>query len=789
MRSTYRTIIFLLLSLQLLSFSVPEMQAAGGGGTYYVDGSHPQAKNATGHGSLDQPWKTLSYAFAQLRPGDTLLVRKGTYKNTEIILTAKNSGQAQAPITVQAYPNETVILDNGDIFDFKGVQWWVIDGFVFQNFSRAMTIFQLGREGAIAKNIIIRNCTFRDSKVAPIRIAYAEDILIENNHITRINTMVPGVGASGIELLRLAKRITIRENRFIDNATDGIHIGATATPKISDITIEGNEFWLTTDQFEWGENGVAIKTVQGPITIRNNYFHGFRPTYKDSTGHKGGSLGEALIILMGAQNIQVESNVFEDNSVHVTISDHTHEGYPSTKNITVVNNIFKNARYYKGNKYRPSGYGIAVKVNRATQNINILHNTLMDNNYYISSKQMNAVFQNNVINSGKVILGSSSNWVANFNAWSNINGSLPNTLKGKDDIYPDDLMVDSAFRPLTASPLFDMGNNVGVPNDFDGNPRNDGQPDLGAFEGGETVIAGTFLSAEPTQSELHPGDVVQVKVSITAAAELYGLQVVCRVDPAVLAWQEAQFEDFFSAPLIGAKNMDVEAGIWMGADSQKNPAPALSGNGRFVTMTFEALAPGTSSIDCEPLASDRDGFELPITSVGNMITVSGVVPESPRAIAGVVEYQGRSSHDNIWITAVSQVERSTQTTSDGHFEIDNLEGSDFVVRADADLYLPSCTTASAETGQMTDLPLALLVGGDTDDDDVIKINDATLIGSNFGLSSSTIPAMNVKADINGDGQVNIQDLAILGGNFGKQGCQLWSNSLAQAEVSESSTVN
>ena len=63
-----------------------------------------------------------------------------------------------------------------------------------------------------------------------------------------------------------------------------------------------------------------------------------------------------------------------------------------------------------------------------------------------------------------------------------------------------------------------------------------------------------------------------------------------------------------------------------------------------------------------------------------------------------------------------------------------------------------------------------LRAGDTNDDDVINIGDATLVAANFRLS---VPPADPRADINGDGVVNIKDLALLGFNYGRSGCQAW----------------
>ena len=52
-------------------------------------------------GSLSRPWRTIAFAAGQLRPGDTLLVRGGTYLERP---TVSASGTADAPITIRSYP-------------------------------------------------------------------------------------------------------------------------------------------------------------------------------------------------------------------------------------------------------------------------------------------------------------------------------------------------------------------------------------------------------------------------------------------------------------------------------------------------------------------------------------------------------------------------------------------------------------------------------------------------------------------------------------------------------------
>ena len=66
------------------------------------DDAHP--------GTAAAPWKTLTHAVRQLKPGDTLYLRGGTY-HEKVSLT--RSGTPDAPITIAAYPGELPVLDGG----------------------------------------------------------------------------------------------------------------------------------------------------------------------------------------------------------------------------------------------------------------------------------------------------------------------------------------------------------------------------------------------------------------------------------------------------------------------------------------------------------------------------------------------------------------------------------------------------------------------------------------------------------------------------------------------------
>jgi hypothetical protein len=274
----------------------------------------------------------------------------------------------------------------------------------------------------------------------------------------------------------------------------------------------------------------------------------------------------------------------------------------------------------------------------------------------------------------------------------------------------------------------------------------------------------------PAGPDLYPGDSISVHLHIHNADDLYAAQAPCTADPDVIQPQEAVFGDFFDLTdrLIGANNLDAASGTWIGAISQRNPALPLSGDGLFATVTYAAQGAGTTSISCDPLFADQNGFAQPVTFTGPDVIVL------PFAVVnGTAQYLGRTDHSGIQVTATSPDPGldpvTVITDSAGNYVLNLRTGTGYVISASAAGYLvKQIATRDVTSGETITLSGVTLKGGDVNGDHTIDIGDATLVAANFGL---TVPPADVRADINGDGVVNVQDLAILGGNYGLAGDQ------------------
>jgi hypothetical protein len=135
----------------------------------------------TNSGSIEKPWKTISYATcggaygcpctktnpSRLAAGDTLFIRAGEYHENTIGLT--NSGTSANRIVIKSYPDETATI-NGDtagqaIFNigrYNGADWIVFDSLKLINGLQAGIL--LGVNTGHSDHIVIQNCRFENIK-------------------------------------------------------------------------------------------------------------------------------------------------------------------------------------------------------------------------------------------------------------------------------------------------------------------------------------------------------------------------------------------------------------------------------------------------------------------------------------------------------------------------------------------------------------------------------------------------------------------------------------------------
>jgi hypothetical protein len=89
--------------------------ASSGSATYYLS---PSGSDATGNGTISNPWFTLNKAWTVVNAGETIYMRGGTYTYTsQQYLTGKN-GSSGNYINIWAYPGETPVITRSSSFSF-----------------------------------------------------------------------------------------------------------------------------------------------------------------------------------------------------------------------------------------------------------------------------------------------------------------------------------------------------------------------------------------------------------------------------------------------------------------------------------------------------------------------------------------------------------------------------------------------------------------------------------------------------------------------------------------------
>jgi len=105
------------------------LAAAGAAGpaaatTYHAD---PERGDDAGEGTPARPWRSLAASIPRLRPGDSLVLRGGTYFESGVRIDV--AGLPDAPIEIRSHPGEVAVVDGG-FREFRrpgNADWEVVD--------------------------------------------------------------------------------------------------------------------------------------------------------------------------------------------------------------------------------------------------------------------------------------------------------------------------------------------------------------------------------------------------------------------------------------------------------------------------------------------------------------------------------------------------------------------------------------------------------------------------------------------------------------------------------------
>jgi len=203
-------------------------------GKYYIalNGSNNNS------GSITQPWATIMYAVEHTSPGDSILMRGGTYPVQEEIWIRNTYGHGGSPgnwKTIMAYPGETVMLSQRFLVDANYIR---VERLSFHN-GRVLAAVEWDSPTSHVE--FLNNYFSGPYNVYDGAIHYKGSYgLIEGNRLELENT--GSTTDQGIYILSGTNTI-VRNNYISGPPAYGIHIYDEPngyTPRIENVTVENN---------------------------------------------------------------------------------------------------------------------------------------------------------------------------------------------------------------------------------------------------------------------------------------------------------------------------------------------------------------------------------------------------------------------------------------------------------------------------------------------------------------------------------------------------------------------
>jgi len=282
---------------------------------------------------------------------------------------------------------------------------------------------------------------------------------------------------------------------------------------------------------------------------------------------------------------------------------------------------------------------------------------------------------------------------------------------------------------------------------------------------------GALLWIDPPLATVPISGTVTVDIALVDINDLYGIQVE-------LSFDETKVEVVDADPgspgvqitpgscpepdFVVLNAADNTTGTIIYAATSLGPSPPCNGSGVIASVTFHGL----EEVEESPLhfsdwlLSDTDGFAIPVSIQDGTVTVV------PSGIEGSVSLQGRTDRSGARVSAwIGSTEvASTHTASNGDYAL-GIDPGTYDVKVEMELYLDAEKAGVVVSeGVPTILSNVELLGGDTNDDDLVNVQDLAIIGSHF-LMVCGDPSWDDRADINNDCVVNILDLSLAGVNF------------------------
>jgi parallel beta-helix repeat protein len=311
MRTKPRRTLAALITVAITITGFAMTPSAAAGITFYVDKSNPQCSNS-GSGSSTVPFCSINASADRAGPGDTVLVRTGTYSEH---VELSESGTTGAPIVFQPAPGANVLVTGGEnAFEFPNVDWVTIRGFRVTNTSNhAIYISDSSNITVDGLDVSGAGNPVSGQTARGVYVSDTVDSLIVNN-------VVHDNSDSGIHLKGTTTRIEIRGNNVFQNAREyeraapGIDLRATGNTVVNNVshhnedsgiqiyTSARNNLIVNNLAYDNGDHGIDVLRASGQRIIGNTIYRNDTAGINLEGGSTSGSTGGTL-----ANNISVDN--------------------------------------------------------------------------------------------------------------------------------------------------------------------------------------------------------------------------------------------------------------------------------------------------------------------------------------------------------------------------------------------------------------------------------------------------------------------------------------------------
>lgn len=482
--ATVRGLILCLLATSIIAVTQINRSATAAptNNTYYV----APTGNDGNPGTLTAPFKTIQHGADQAAPGDTVLVRGGTYVED---FTVRVSGTAANPITIKSYPGETAVVDGQYTLPPVPSRGWdgcnntvsppvcfhyapmvrvkgshvILEGFVVKR-SLGRGIVISPNNGQTPTGVVLRNNVIHDVRDGGLIILDANQILIEENEI-------------------------YHSGNFATHDRSGSDLGwpvAVVAIRSTDITYRRNKIHRN-----WGEGLSTGRGTVGVIIDENEIYDNFALQIYIHRSHQV-HVTNNLVYCTNHPDFQRNGN---PSAAIIINNESQFAGDLTVKDVTVTNNIVTGCL---------QNLGIWPAGRERAKNLLVAHNTFANATSNPDEKDAVAIkitdggydnmrFVNNIIyqTAFKIAAGTDDpELVFSHNVWMQ---APPTAVSGTGDIIgnpqlknPDATLSPGGvspdwFRLQLTSPAVDQGRFVGIMQDYFGTPRGT-VPDIGAYE-------------------------------------------------------------------------------------------------------------------------------------------------------------------------------------------------------------------------------------------------------------------------------------------------------------------